>query len=394
MTGALDGIKVMDFSRLLPFEYCTMMLADLGADVLKVEEPKKGDYMRWLPPKNKNEGYIFLLANRNKKSMTLNFNAEKGREIVCQLVGKYDVLFESFRPGVMDGFGLGYKDLRKINPRLVYCSSTGYGQTGPYKDKAGHDANYIAVAGILGVTGRHTGAPVIPGIPIADMSIGIFSAYSILAGIMARDRTGKGQHIDVSMTDCMVSYNTIPLAHHFAGQEYGMGKSSDSLEITGHALWYNCFETRDGKHLFLGNLEKKFWINLCKAISREDFVDFEFATGKKRDEIMAEMRNIFLTKTREEWLKIMEGKDFCASPVNSLEEVISDPQVKARQMILDVDHPVEGTIKQIGFPYKFSETPGEIKMPPPVLGQHTNEVLADFGYTKDDIRDLEEKGII
>jgi crotonobetainyl-CoA:carnitine CoA-transferase CaiB-like acyl-CoA transferase len=287
MAGALDGIKVLDFSRLLPFEYCTMMLADLGAEVLKVEEPKKGDYMRWLPPKNKKEGYIFLLANRNKKSMTLNFNTEKGREIVYRLIKKYDVLFESFRPGIMDGFGLGYKDLKEINPRLVYCSSTGYGQTGPYKDKAGHDANYIAVAGILGVTGRHTGAPIIPGIPVADMSIGIFSAYAILAGLMARDRTGKGQHIDVSMTDCMVSYNTIPLAHQFAGQEYGMGKSSGSLEITGHALWYNCFETRDGKYLFLGNLEKKFWTNLCKAIGREDFVDFEFATGKKRDEIIA-----------------------------------------------------------------------------------------------------------
>ena len=391
MASALEGIKILDVSRLLPFNYCTMMLADLGAEVLKVEEPGMGDYMRWLPPKLKNENAIFLIANRNKRSVTLNFREEKGKEILRQLAKEHDVLFESFRPGVMDRLGVGYENLKEINPRLVFCSSTGYGQTGPYKDRPGHDMNYISVAGILEATGRHTGAPVIPGIPIADMSIGIFSAFSILAGIMARDRTGKGQHIDVSMTDCMVSYNMMNIADYVFSQQ---AQSSEKFGITGETPCYNVFKTKDDKFISLGNIEGKFWKNLLKLIGREDLKEYQFAMGEEGEKAMSELQSVFLSKTRKEWLDLFESQDICYAPINSAEDVVADPQVKQREMIFEMEHPVEGKITTIGFPFKFSETPGKVRMPSPTLGQHTEEVLKGLGYNDSDIQEMKEKGVI
>ncbi|MDY7032664.1 MAG: CaiB/BaiF CoA-transferase family protein [Thermodesulfobacteriota bacterium] len=391
MASALEGIKILDVSRLLPFNYCTMMLADLGAEVLKVEEPGMGDYMRWLPPKLKKENAIFLMANRNKRSMTLNFREEKGKEILRQLAKENDVLFESFRPGVMNKLGVGYENLKEVNPKLVFCSSTGYGQTGPYKDRPGHDMNYISVAGILEATGRHTGAPVIPGIPVADMSIGIFSAFSILAGIMARDRTGKGQHIDVSMTDCMVSYNMMNIADFVVGQQ---SQDAEKFGITGETPCYNVFKTKDGKFISLGNIEGKFWKNTLKLINREDLDKFQFATGEEGEKAMEELQKVFLSKTRKEWLDIFEGQDICYAPINSAEDVVADPQVRQREMIFEMEHPVEGTITTVGFPFKFSETPGNVRMPSPTLGQHTEEVLKGLGYNDSDIQEMKEKGVI
>jgi len=391
MAYALEGIKILDLSRLLPFNYCTLMLADLGAEVLKIEEPKIGDYMRWMPPKLKKESAVFLMANRNKKSMTLNLREEKGKEVLRQLVKEYDVLFESFRPGVMKRLGVGYDELKEINPRLVFCSSTGYGQDGPYKDRPGHDMNYISVAGILEATGRHTGAPVIPGIPIADMSIGIFSAFSILAGIIARDRTGKGQYIDVSMTDCMVSYNMMNIASLIASQR---SHSSEILGITGETPCYNVFKTKDEKFISLGNIEEKFWINLLKLIGREDLKEYQFAMGEDQKKAMDDLQKVFLSKTREEWLGLFEGKDICYAPINNAEDMMADPHVKHREMLLEMEHPVEGKVTTVGFPFKFSETPGTIRTPTPTLGQHTEEILKGLGYKDQDIKGMIEKGVI
>ncbi|MDY6933329.1 MAG: CaiB/BaiF CoA-transferase family protein [Spirochaetota bacterium] len=391
MASALEGIKILDLSRLLPFNYCTLMLADLGVDVLKVEEPTLGDYMRWFPPKLKNENAIFLMANRNKRSMTLNLKDAKGREILCQLVKEYDVLFESFRPGVMNKLGVGYDTLKQINPRLIFCSSTGYGQDGPYKDRPGHDMNYISVAGILDATGRHTGAPVIPGIPIADMSIGIFSAFSILTGVIARDRNGKGQHIDVSMTDCMVSYNMINIAQHLMSK---LVQNSNELNVIGEAPYYNVFKAKDSKYISLGNIEEKFWVNFVNLIGREDLKEHQFSIGEKRKEVMEEIQNIISTKTRREWLDIFEGEDICYAPVNDIEDMMNDPHVKHRDMLLHMEHPVEGRITSVGFPFKFSETPGEIRSPSPTFGQHTDEVMKRLGYNDDELKDLRDKGVI
>ena len=390
MATALEGIKILDLSRLLPFNYCTLMLADLGADVLKIEEPNKGDYMRWMPPVLKKENAIFLMANRNKKSMTLNLREEKGKEILRQLVKEHDVLFESFRPGVMKRLGVGYDNLKEINPGLIFCSSTGYGQDGPYKDRPGHDMNYISVAGILEATGRHTGAPVIPGVPVADMTIGIFSAFTILAGILARERTGKGQHIDVSMTDCMVSYNMINIANIIMSQQFpGL-----SLDITGGLPCYSVFKTKDDKFISLGNIEDKFWINTLKLIGREDLKEYQFATGEDQQKTLDELQKVFLSKTREEWLDLFEGKDICYAPVNNSEDLMNDPHVKHREMLLETEHPVEGKFTTVGFPFKFSETPAKMRTPSPTLGQHTDETLKSMGYKDEDINEMREKGII
>jgi len=391
MSLALEGIKILDLSRLLPFNYCTLMLADLGAEVLKIEEPKIGDYMRWLPPKLKKENAVFLMANRNKKSMTLNLRNERGKEILRQLVKEYDVLFESFRPGVMNRLEVGYEDLKKINPGLIFCSSTGYGQDGPYSNRPGHDMNYISVAGILEATGRHTGAPVIPGIPVADMSIGIFSAFSILAGIIARDRTGKGQYIDISMTDCMVSYNMVNIANYVASKQ---PRGGEVLGIAGETPCYNVFKTRDGKFISLGNIEDKFWINLLKLIGREDLTEYQFATGERQKRAMDELKQVFLTRTRKEWLDLLEGTDTCYAPVNDIEDLITDPHVKHREMLLKTEHPVEGEIVTVGFPFKFSETPAKIRTPSPALGQHTEEILKALGYNERETAEMREEGVI
>jgi len=385
---ALSAIKVLDLTRLLPFAFGSMMLADLGAEVLKIEEPDKGDYMRMVGPKRKKESYIFLMCNRNKKSMTLDLRSNEGKEILFKLVKDSDILLESFRPGVADRLGIGYETIREKNPKIIYCSATGYGQSGPYKDKPGHDINYVSIAGILGMTGRHLEMPVIPGIPIADMSVGIFLAFAALVGIMARERTGEGQYIDISMTDIMVAYNIFHLAVHLSESEI-----SEDLNITGGALFYESFETKDGKFISFGNVEKKFWDNFCEVIERSDLKAYQFASGDKKNELMRELREFFLSKTREEWLELLENKEICYSPVNSIEEVFSDPHILNRQMILEMDHPIEGKIKQIGLPIKFSKTPFDLRLPPPVLGQDTIEILSKLGY-KEKINELKRAKVI
>lgn len=387
--NALKGIKVLDLTRLLPFAFGSMMLADLGAEVLKIEEPDKGDYMRMMGPKHKNESYIFLLCNRNKKSMSLDLRSTEGKEIFFRLVEEYDILLESFRPGVSDRLGIGYEKIRQKNPEIIYCSATGYGQSGPYRDRPGHDINYISIAGILGVTGRHLGIPVIPGIPIADMSVGIFLAFAALAGMMARERTGEGQYIDIPMTDIMVAYNMFHVGVYLSQSEAG-----EELNITGGAPFYEVFKTKDGKFISFGNVEKKFWDNFCEAIGRVDLKPHQFAVGSKKDEMMSELRELFLSKTREEWLALFKGKEVCCTPVNSVEEVFHDPHVMERQMFQEMDHPVEGRIKQIAFPLKFSKTPSNLRLPPPVLGQHTVEILGKLGYDEKRIEELRKAKVI
>lgn len=385
----LEEIRILDLTRLLPFAFGSMILADTGAEVLKIEEPGKGDYMRWMGPKAREESYIFLLCNRNKKSMTLNLRLKEGRDILLQLVKEYDVLFESFRPGVVDRLGIGYDVVSKENPKIVYCSASGYGQYGAYRDRLGHDINCISVSGILGVTGQHLGHPVIPGIPIADMSVGIFCAYAILAGFMMRNQNGEGQFIDVSMSDIMVSYNIYHAAHLFSGQ-----LAEEEICITGDTPYYESFQTKDNKLISFGNVEKKFWDNFCEAIGRKDFQKDQSCTGEKKEQLMKELKEVFLTKTRDEWLKIFKGKDICYSPVNSIEEVFTDQHVLDREMLLNIDHPKEGKIKQIGFPIKFSKIPCAFRSPPPVLGQHTNEVLTKLGYDEAGIASLRKFKVI
>ncbi len=389
MVLPLEGIRVLDLTWLLPY---TTILADFGAEVIKVEEPTRGDYSRWMHPLIKGEGAYFLCVHRNKKSITLNLKTEKGREIFYRLAKTADVIIESFRPGVTKRLGVDYETIKKINPRIVYCSVSGYGQDGPYKNLPGHDINYISVAGILGLTGQYGGPPVIPGTQIADLGGGcMLATISILIALIAREKTGKGQYIDVSMTDGSISWLTLSAPVYFAE---GKPPERGGMAVTGYYPCYNVYETKDGKYISLGCLEERFWRNLCKALGREDFIEHQWATGEKREEIFSTFRKIFKTKTRDEWFKELAEADVCVAPVYSLDEVFRDPQVLHRKMVEEIEHPKAGKIKVLGIPAKFSETPGKIRDPAPGFGQHTKEILKMLGYSDKEIEEFKKTGVI
>ncbi|MCD6152627.1 MAG: CoA transferase [Syntrophobacterales bacterium] len=390
--GALSGLRILDLSRLLPGPYCTMMLADLGAEVIKVEEPGKGDYLRDFPPKLKQESAFFLSVNRNKKSITLNLKSDRGREIFLGLVKKADVVLEGFRPGVMDKLGLGYDVLREINPQIIFCSISGYGQDGPFVKKAGHDINYLSIAGITGFTGTRDGRPVLPGIQIADIGGGgMLAAYSILAAVIARQKIGKGQYIDVSMMDGAMSWLSMAAGKYFAD---GASPEPANEMLNGRFACYNVYKTKDGRYMTLGALEPQFWSAFCEAVGRPDFIRDHYAEGERADEIIAEVAGIFMQRTRDEWVEFLADVDCCCAPVNTFDEAFSHPQVKHRQMVVEMEHPVEGPIRMLNFPGKFSETPSAIELPPPALGEHTEEIFGELGITKEEIAELAKDKIV
>lgn len=390
----LEGIKVLDLTRLLPGPYGTMLLGDLGAEVIKIEEPEQGDYARWNPPQINGIGSRHLLLNRNKKSITLNLKRPAGKEIFLKLVqDNADVLIEQFRPGVMDRLGLGYKDLEKINQRLIYCSLTGFGQNGPYQNVAGHDINYIGLGGILGITGEKDGPPVIPGIQIADLvGGGLYAVIGILTALIAREKTGRGQYVDVSMLDGVVSLIPDAAALYFAeGRAPGRGER----RLTGGLPQYQVYRTKDGKYLAVGALEEKFWANLCRGMGKPEWADkIPRENDPRCAEIKKEMAEIFLTKTRQEWIDLLMFRDTCLAPVLTLEETFQDPQVRHRNMLVEINHPRAGKIKQIGVPIKFSATPGEVSAPAPEIGEHTEEILKKLGYAEEKIGQLRQEGVI
>jgi crotonobetainyl-CoA:carnitine CoA-transferase CaiB-like acyl-CoA transferase len=390
----LEGISILDLTRLLPGPYGTMLLGDLGAEVIKIEEPEQGDYARWYPPHINQVGSRHLLLNRNKKSITLNLKKPEGRSILLKMVEKgADVLIEQFRPGVMDRLGVGYKDLEKVNSRLVYCALTGFGQDGPYRDLAGHDINYIGIGGILGITGPKGGPPALPGTQIADLVAGgLYAVIGILTALLGRQKTGRGQFVDVSMLDGVVSLIPDSAALFFAeGESPRMGER----RLTGGLPQYQTYRTKDGKYLAVGALEDKFWANLAGALGKPDWAQRVPREKEPRtQEIKEEMIRIFLTKTRQEWLDILMKEDTCVTAVHSLEETFSDPHVLHRKMLVEVPHPKAGRIRQIGVPIKFSETPGEVLAPAPEIGEHTEEILNGLGYNQKSIERLRKEGVI
>lgn len=393
MYQPLAGYKVMDCSRLLPYQYCTLLLGDLGAEVLKIEEPGRGDYGRWAdlntPGKERGD---FVMANRNKKSMTLNLKTEAGKEIFKKLAGRYDVLFETFRPGVMDRLGLEYKTIEKINPKIIYCSGTGYGQTGPYRSKAGHDINYISIAGILGMTGMQTGRPVIPGVPFADMAGGgVFPALVMIAALLGRERTGKGQYIDVAMTDVMTSFNIINLASVLPQKAE---QEKRPYNVVGKTVCYNTFRTKDGKFISIGDLESKFWTNFCSSIGREDLIDKQYTTYQDGEDTTEDLKAIFSSKTQSEWVEFIKNVDDCFAAVLTLEETLDDPHLVERGMITKMEDPIRGETVQIGFPALFSDELHYKRSPAPTLGEHTTETLGGLGYSQEEIETLKESGVI
>jgi alpha-methylacyl-CoA racemase len=394
--SALSGLKVLDLSRLLPGGFCSLMLADHGADVIKVEDTGMGDYVRWAPPAYEGAepsagGAMFLALNRNKRSIRVDLKTDAGREVLLALVRDADVLLESFRPGVMDRLGVGYERLREVNPRLVYCAITGYGQDGPYRDRAGHDTNYLALTGLLGLTGAADGAPVQAAGQIADVGGGaLMAAFGILAALRERDASGEGQLVDVSMTDGALSWLGMVAGRVFAaGEEPARG----GLELAGGLICYRPYRCADG-WVALGALEPKFWRAWCAGVGREDLVERQFEPVGSAAH--AEVEAVFAARTRADWEGFNDEHDCCLEPVLGLAEALGSELFAAREMVVEAEQPgVDGPVRQLGVPVKLSRTPGDPRRAPgPVLGEHTDAVLAEAGYDAAGIERLKAEGAV
>jgi len=393
MSLPLEGIKVLDLSRYLPGPFCTQILADFGAEVIKVEDPRGGDLGRTLTPCIEGESARFPTVNRNKKSITLDLKQEAGKAIFRKLVAKADVVVDQFRPGVMKKMGLDYDALKKINPGIIYCAITGYGWTGPMKDAAGHDLNYLNLAGVTGMTGVFKGRPAMSGVQIADIAGGtLYSVIAILLALASREKTGEGQLCDVAMLDCSIS-----LLAYTLGEWAGWGRLPEMGNdvLTGGYACYNVYECKDGKHVSLGAVEDKFWAEFCQKIDRAEYIKPQWNPALQQD-IQADIRAIMMTKTRDEWVEFFAHNDICFTPVLTMEEMCNHPQVIAREMILKLPN-FKGTGRDIpltGVPIKMSGTPGEAVLTFPKLGEHTDLTLAQAGYSQDEIDVFRKSGII
>jgi crotonobetainyl-CoA:carnitine CoA-transferase CaiB-like acyl-CoA transferase len=396
VTLPLEGLRVLDLSRLLPGGFCSLLLADFGAEVLKVEDTGMGDYVRWSAPAYEGAqqsagSALFLALNRNKTSMRLNLKSEEGREVLLRLVREYDVLLESFRPGVLDRLGVGYERLRAENPRLVYCAITGYGQTGPYTQRAGHDMNYLGLVGLLGLTGAKDGPPVQAAGQIADLGGGaLMAAFGIMAALHERSRSGEGQFVDVSMADGALSWLAMVAARYFAE---GVVPGRGDLELAGSLVCYRPYECADG-WVSLGALEPKFFQSWCRGVGREDLVEHQF--DPPGSDAHREIAAVFMTRTRDEWKAFNDEHDCCLEPVLALDEALSSDLVRERGMVAAIEQPgVEEPVRLLGVPVKLSRTPGDAaQRPGPVLGEHTEEVLRSVGYDDAAIAALKESGAV
>ena len=392
MNAALDGLKVLDLTRLLPGAFCSQMLADYGADVLKIEQPGTGDYNRQFAPIAKKESGSFLLLNRNKRSLTLNLKSEEGKAIFLRLVRDADVVLEGFRPGVMARLGLDYETLERENPRLVYCAISGYGQDGPAAQRSGHDLNYMGLTGALQLFGTPATGPIVPGLSIADVGGGsLMAAFGIMAALNARSRSGQGQFVDISMADGLVSWLCYHAADHlFAGTEPRGGEGA----FIGGAPCYNVYACSDGRHITLGIIEEHFWVSFCDLIECPGLKPEQWPSGQAARLQYLQLAEVFGRDTQKNWSARLAAADIPSSPVNTMAEGFADPQMVHRKMLQTIDHPVEGRIPQLGFPIKFSATPGTLRSPPPLLGEHNSQVLRSLGYGEQRIAELGAQGVL
>ena len=395
MVGALEGIKILDLSRALAGPYCTMMLADMGAEVIKVEMPGKGDDSRsWGPPFVNGESAYFMSVNRNKKSITLNMKSKRGVEILTKLINQSDVLVENFRPGTMEKFGLGYNEVKNMNPKILYCSISGFGQTGPYRMRPGFDQVLQGMGGLMSITGEPGGPPIKVGIAVADIAGGMFAAYGIAIALFHRKGTDEGQMIDISLLDSQVAWLTYRAGAYFATGEIPQPLGSGHPVI----VPYQAFKAKDTYiNIAVGN--DKLWELFCKTIGLENIMnDPKFATNAKRvenkEEIVRIIGEIIITRKSDEWLKILSDAGIPCGPIYTMDKIFSDPQVLHRQMLSELKHSKLGNIKVTGIPVKFSTTPGKLITAPPVLGQHTKEILDKLGYNSQEIKELVNENAI
>ena len=403
MTLPLEKITVLDLSRMLPGPYCTMILSDLGANVIRVEDPK---YPYSSPPpffqKGKyRESAFNSVLMRNKKSITLNLKTEKALEIFYELVKKADVVMDTFRPKVMKRLKIDYDTLSLINPSIICCSLSGYGQDGPYEQIAGHDINYIGICGILDQTRERfvydnkekERKPMVPGIQAGDIGGALVSAIGILSAVIERENNPerRGQYVDISMTDSVFSFMPMAAAFQFT-KDYRKG--NDGIDgLRGGMPYYSVYKTKDDKYLAIGAIEMKFWRNLCDGLGRKDLRGKQWTLGAEKEKIFSELEKEFLKKTQDEWLEIFKNYDTCISAVKNFSEACEDPQIIARNMVVNMDHPILGEIKNLASPIKMSRTPPTIRSPAPKVGENTEEILKSINYTDEEIQELKKNRI-
>jgi crotonobetainyl-CoA:carnitine CoA-transferase CaiB-like acyl-CoA transferase len=397
MPGPLTGLRVLDLTRLLPGPVATMHLADLGAEVTKIEDTGAGDYARAMGPGERaasgkgGDSLFFRLVNRNKKSLRLDLKQAAGVEVFLHLAKDADVIFESFRPGVVDKLGIGYEAVRALNPRIVYCAITGYGQTGPWADHAGHDINYLATAGLLDQIGTHDGehscAPAIPNLQIGDLLGGALTPLlGVLAAVIGAKTTGQGSHVDVAMTDAVLAHTIFPLVTTLV---HGRPAPRGVDLLTGGVPCYGVYRTADERYLAVGALEPKFWRALCAAIERPDLAPFGLATGEEGRRIKAELAALLGSRPLSHWQPIFAAADCCVTPILRLDEAIEHPQIAARDMVVEV-----GGTKQYAPPFKLSSWPWAAATPAPAAGADSDTILAAAGYAESEIARLRASGVI
>jgi formyl-CoA transferase len=392
----LNGYRVLDLSRILAGPYCTMILGDQGAEVIKVERPGTGDDTRtWGPPFAGGESAYYLCCNRNKKSIVVDLKVPAGAEVVRELAARSDVLVENFTPGLTKRFGLDYETLREVNPRLVYTSITAYGQDGPYRDRPGYDMVLSAVGGLMWITGERDGDPCKVGVAITDVLTGVYASGAITSALLWREKSGRGQHLDVSLLDVEVSgLANIASNYLIAGQEAKRhGTAHESI------VPYQVFKTKD-RPIAIAVANQKLWVNFCQLVNREEWLDDpRFESNPKRVEnreaLLPIIDELFAAKTCDEWMDLLVGAAIPCGPVNNMAHLFDDPQVRHRDMIAEVPHPTIGSLRLAGIPIKYSESPGKIGLHPPLLGEHTEDVLASvLDYSPDKIAELKENGTI
>jgi len=391
----LEGVVVLDATQVMAGPFCTLLLADMGADVIKVEKLQGGDDSRSFgPPFIAGESAAFLAINRNKRSVTLNLKSEEGRDVFRRLAGRSEILVENFRPGTMEGLGLHYEAIHRINPTIIYCSISGFGQTGPYRTLGGFDLVTQGMSGLISVTGHPGGPPTKVGVPISDLNAGMYAVYGILSAYVHRLKTGEGQYVDTSLLEGAVAYTFWESSIYFATGEIPppMG-SAHRLNAP-----YQVFDTLDGA-LSVGAANQSTWERLCKVLERQDLAqDPRFLTSADRirhyRQLAATLQPVFRQRTTAAWLALLNEAGVPAGPIYNMAQVYEDPHVRAREMLVELDHPIAGTIKNIGIPVKLSRTPGRIRRPAPLLGQHTEEVLSWLGLDQAQIGKLRAAGAI
>lgn len=392
MTKPLIGIKIIDLTRVLSGPFATMMLADLGAEVIKVESPEGDDTRQVGPPYHNGWSAYFLSINRNKKSMVLNLKTKKGKEIFFKLIKDADVVVENFSPGTLDRLGIGYDVLKSHNPQIILASISGFGQSGRYAHKPGYDVLAQAMGGLMSVTGERDGPPLKAGFSFADIGSGMWIAFGIMVALWERNQSGIGQWVETSLLDTIVSWQTYLANNYFASGEDPKPLGGEHPNL----VPYQIFQASDG-YFVIGVGTDKMWERLTNALDYKPLKNEKFKMNKgrviHRDEVISHLQSIFIQKPKQEWIELMESLRIPSGPVNTVSEILNDPHIKEREMVVEKEHPDIGTLKMLGIPIKFSRTNGSIEEVPPRLGEHTELILSQLGFSEKEIQSLEEEGV-